>query len=121
MTLSCVPKKITWNFASMAETLRDSKQYGYATPDNIPFDFASFKKKRDENILGLNRAYESNWSREGITLVHGTAKFVGPKELEVELQDGSGKERFTAKHICIATGGHPVVPKEIPGSEVRIS
>jgi len=67
----------------MAETLRDSKQYGYATPDNIPFDFASFKKKRDENILGLNRAYESNWSREGITLVHGTAKFVGPKELEV--------------------------------------
>jgi glutathione reductase (NADPH) len=61
MTLSCVPKKITWNFASMAEALRDSKQYGYATPDNIPFDFASFKKKRDENILGLNRAYESNW------------------------------------------------------------
>ena len=31
---SCVPKKMTWNFASMAEALRDSKTYGFATPDN---------------------------------------------------------------------------------------
>jgi glutathione reductase (NADPH) len=105
----------------MAEALRTSTHYGFATPDNISFDFASFKKKRDEHITMLNRAYETNWDREGIELVHGTAKFTGQKELEVDLEDGSGKTRYTAKHICIATGGHPVVPKNIPGAEFGIT
>ena len=69
----------------------------------------------------LNRTYESNWNREGIELVHGTAKFIGPKELEVDLEDGSGKARFTAKHICIASGGYPLVPKDITGAEYGIT
>lgn len=104
INLRCIPKKMTWNFAAMAEALRDSKHYGFKTPDNIPFDFASFKKKRDARILTLNGVYEVNWSREGIELVHGTARFVGPKELEVELQDGSGKANFTAPHIvCLSS------------------
>ena len=119
--LSCVPKKMTWNFASLAEALRDSKEYGFATPDDIPFDFASFKKKRDTNIKGLNASYENNWNREGIELIHGTAKFVGKKELEVDLQDGSGKVNVTGKHICIATGGYPIVPKDVPGAEHGIT
>ena len=62
-----------------------------------------------------------SWNREGVELVHGTAKFTGPKELEVDLTDGSGKANFTAKHICIATGGYPIVPDEIPGSEYGIT
>jgi glutathione reductase (NADPH) len=101
----------------MAEALRDSTHYGFATPANIPFDFASFKAKRDDNILSLNRAYESNWSREGITLVHGTAKFISPKTLSVSLEDGSGEKTFKAEHICIATGGYPIVPG-IEGAEL---
>jgi glutathione reductase (NADPH) len=105
----------------MAEAVRDSKHYGYATPDNVPFDFASFKKKRDHHIKMLNLAYETNWDREDIELVHGTAKFTGPKELEVNLEDGSGKAKFTAPHICIATGGYPIVPKDIPGAEFGIT
>ncbi|KAG9245501.1 putative glutathione oxidoreductase Glr1 [Calycina marina] len=48
-----------------------SKHYGFATPDNITFDFAAFKKKHDEHITGLNSIYENNWSREAID-VEGT-------------------------------------------------
>lgn len=69
---------------------------------------------------GANSYYLS-WNREGIELVHGTAKFTGPKELEVDLEDGSGKTKFTAKHICIASGGYPIVPKDIPGAEYGIT
>jgi glutathione reductase (NADPH) len=46
----------------MAEALRDSVYYGFATPSNIAFDFASFKAKRDAHIQGLNRVYERNCS-----------------------------------------------------------
>lgn len=50
----------------MAEALRDSKHYGYNTPDNITFNFASFKKKRDEHIKMLNGAYESKYVNIGL-------------------------------------------------------
>jgi glutathione reductase (NADPH) len=116
-----VPKKITWNFASMAESLRDSRKYSFKTPENVPFDFASFKKSRDDHIKMLNGAYESNWNRERIDLVHGTAKFTAPKEIEVDLEDGSGKTKFSAPHVCIASGGYPMVPKDIPGAEYGIT
>jgi glutathione reductase (NADPH) len=105
----------------MAEALRDSTIYGFETPSNIPCNFAAFKAKRDAHIATLNTIYETNWSREGVSLVHGTAKFTRPKELEVDLEDGSGKQRFSAKHICIATGGYPIVPKDIEGAEHGIT
>jgi glutathione reductase (NADPH) len=101
--------------------LRDAVHYGYHFPQKAQFDFGLFKRKRDAVIQRLNEAYERNWSREGIDLVHGTARFSGPKELEVELQDGSGKARFTAPHIVIATGGHPVIPKDVVGAEHGIT
>lgn len=107
---------MTWNFASIAEGLKDGVHYGYRIPKDIPFDFAEFKKKRDAKINKLNRAYENNWNREGIELVHGTARFKGQREIEVEEANGA-KTLYTADHILIATGGHPAKPQEIPGSE----
>ncbi|KUJ24261.1 glutathione reductase [Mollisia scopiformis] len=116
VNVGCIPKKMTWNFASVAESLRDSVHYGFETPANIPFSFPAFKKRRDEKIVSLNRAYDRNWSREGIELLRGTASFVTPKEMDIELVDGSGKLRVKSDHICLTTGGYPIVPKEIEGA-----
>ncbi|ORY14152.1 glutathione reductase [Clohesyomyces aquaticus] len=121
VNVGCVPKKMTWYFASVNETLKGAVNYFYDVPDNIKFHFDKFKKRRDESILRLNGAYERNWSREGIDLVHGTAKFTAEKEIEVDMQDGSGKASFTAPHILIATGGHPVIPEGIDGAEHGIT
>ena len=94
--------------------------YGYKIPQDIKFDFAEFKRKRDAHIEGLNGAYERNWSREKIDLVHGTATFKGQKEVEVDLEGGK-KTMFTAPHVLIATGGYPIKPHDIPGAEVGIT
>ncbi|KAJ8066526.1 hypothetical protein OCU04_005582 [Sclerotinia nivalis] len=104
----------------MSEALRASQHYGYETPSNIPYNYAAFKAKRDANIAGLNRGYETNWEREGITLVRGAARFIAAKTIAVELVNGSGVETFKAEHICIATGGKPIVPK-IPGAQFGIT
>ena len=116
----CVPKKFTWNFASVAEMLKDGIHYGYDIPRDIKFSFAEFKRKRDANIQGLNGAYERNWGRENIDLIHGTAAFKNRKEIEVSLPDGK-KVAYTAPHILIATGGYPIKPTDIPGSEFGIT
>ncbi|KAI9652161.1 MAG: Glutathione reductase [Trizodia sp. TS-e1964] len=120
VNVGCVPKKMTWLFASIRETLRDSVQYGYATPD-VPFNFAEFKKKRDARIKVLNRGYETNWQKEGIVLLRGTASFTSPHEVEVVLEDGSGKASYTAPHILVATGGCPTLPSNVEGAEHGIT
>ena len=120
VNVGCIPKKITWNFASVAEMLKDGVHYGYDIPQNIKFNFADFKKKRDENIKGLNTAYERNWSRENIDLIHGTASFTDTDKVEVVVGSGE-KTLYTARHILIATGGYPVKPQGISGSDLGIT
>lgn len=105
----------------MAESLRESSNYSFATPPSIPYDFAAFKAKRDAEVARLNTIYDSNWSREGIALVHGTARFTSSHTIAVALSDVSGEAHFTAPHICIATGGNPVVPADVEGAEEGIT
>jgi glutathione reductase (NADPH) len=113
---------MTWNFASINENIHAGRHYGYAIPENIGIDYAHFKNIRDATIKRLNGAYENNWNREGIDLVHGHARFVEPKTIEVSTgQDGSEKTRYTAKHILIAVGGHPIIPKNVQGAEHGIT
>lgn len=100
--------------------LKDGVHYGYKIPQDIVFDFAEFKEKRDANIEGLNGAYERNWSRDNIDLIRGTATFRSQKEVEVDLEEGK-KVLFTAPHILIATGGYPNKPYDIPGAELGIT
>ncbi|KAF2182531.1 glutathione reductase [Zopfia rhizophila CBS 207.26] len=121
VNVGCVPKKMTWYFASVNEILKGARNYFYDVPDNVQFHFDRFKKRRDESILRLNGAYERNWNREAIELVHGTATFTGAKEIEVDMQNGSGKLSVTAPKILIATGSYPIIPDNVEGAEHGIT
>ena len=119
VNVGCVPKKMTWNFASINETLEVGRHYGYDIPEDININYNHFKNTRDAVIKRLNGAYERNWNREGIDLVHGRARFVEPKTIEVDTTDG-GKAQYTADHILIAAGGRPNIPK-VKGAEHGIT
>ncbi|GKZ95267.1 glutathione reductase [Aspergillus niger] len=119
VNVGCVPKKMTWNFASINETLHVAKHYGYDVSENVDKNYRHFKEIRDSTIKRLNGIYERNWGREGIDLVHGRAGFVEPKTIEVTLEDGS-KARYTAPHILIAVGGRPSIP-DVKGAEHGIT
>jgi glutathione reductase (NADPH) len=115
VNVGCVPKKVTWNAAAIAETFRDAKAYGFGGYDTPTFDWPMFKKKRDAYITRLNGIYEKNLDRDSIEHIKGRAKFVSENEVEVALEEG-GTQRIKAKHILIATGGRPHMP-DIPGIE----
>ena len=58
----------------------------------------------------------------GVTVIRGAARFVGPRELEVERTEGpegpesTGGTRVRARRFVLATGSRPLVPP-IPGLE----
>lgn len=115
----CVPKKVTWNAAAIAETLHEAKAYGFSVQETAPFDWTTFKHKRDAYVKRLNGIYDKNLTNDKVEWLHGRAHLLSKNEVEVVLDDGS-KENIRAKKILLATGGHPNVPK-IPGAELGIT
>ncbi|TAQ91412.1 hypothetical protein B7494_g252 [Chlorociboria aeruginascens] len=117
---TCVPKKITFNAASIAETIHEAKAYGFSVEVTAPFNWSYFKSKRDAYIKRLNGIYEKNLGNDKVEYIHGRAHLTSKNEAEVVLDDGS-KQTIKAKKILLAVGGHPTIPENIPGSEYGIT
>ena len=113
VNVGCVPKKVMWNAADLAEGLHDAPGYGFELTRGA-HDWALLKEKRDAYVLRLNGIYEGNLARRGIALVRGRAHF-----LEPGIVSAAG-EALAAPHIVIATGGRPLLPP-IPGAELGIT
>jgi glutathione reductase (NADPH) len=98
-----VPKKVTFNAAFIAETIHEAKAYGFSVESTAPFDWPTFKKKRDAFIKRLNGIYEKNLVNDKVEYIHGRAHLTGKNEVEVVLDDGS-KQTIRAKKILLAVG-----------------
>ncbi len=113
VNVGCVPKKVMWNAASVAQSLTDANDYGF----NVTIgggDWPALKRKRDAYVLRLNGIYERNLAAKGVAYVRGAARFLDRNTVEVN------GERLTARHIVIATGGKPTWPL-LPGAEHGIT
>ena len=114
VNVGCVPKKVMWYGAQVAETLhRYAGEYGFDVTIN-KFDFATLKANRQAYIDRIHGSYERGFDTNGVERVYEYARFVDPPTVEV------AGERYTAPHILIATGGHALYPN-IPGSEYGIT
>ncbi|KAL8753401.1 MAG: hypothetical protein Q9184_005429, partial [Pyrenodesmia sp. 2 TL-2023] len=120
VNVGCVPKKVTWNAAAIAETLHEAAAYGFQVKETAPFDFKTFKHKRDDYIKRLNGIYERNLKNDKVEYLHGRAHLLDKNSAEVVMDDGS-KEIIRAKKILLATGGHANIPQHIPGAELGIT
>jgi len=98
----CVPKKISWYAAAIAETLAEAKGYGFDI-DVKGFDWPTFKTKRDKYIERLNGIYERNLRNDKVDYIAGRGRFVSRNEVEVTDSSG-GKTTYGADKILIATG-----------------
>lgn len=116
----CVPKKVTYNAAAIAETIHDAKAYGFSVEQTAPFDWTTFKNKRDAYIKRLNGIYERNLSNDKVEFLHGWGRFVSKNQVEVTQDDGS-KVLVNAKKILLAVGGRPTAPPSIPGAELGMN
>lgn len=113
VNVGCVPKKVMWNTAHIAEMLHDAPDYGFSL-ERGGFDWASVKKKRDAYVQRLNDIYARNLKLDEIQHVEGWARFVEPGVVDV------GGRKLAGEHVLIATGGRPRIPS-LPGAEHGIT
>ncbi|WP_434676582.1 glutathione-disulfide reductase [Pseudomonas sp. R4-84] len=112
VNVGCVPKKLLVYGAHYAEDFEQASAYGW-TAGEASFDWATLIANKDREINRLNGIYRNLLVNSGVTLHEGHARITSPHEVEIN------GERYTARHIMIATGGWPVIP-DIPGSEHAI-
>lgn len=111
VNIGCVPKKIMWYGAQVAEALHKyGPDYGF-TMDNSQFDFKTLRKNREAYISRSRNSFMNNFQRNGVDVIEGYARFVDAHTVEVN------GEQIRAKHIIIATGAQPFVP-QIEGAEL---
>lgn len=115
VNVGCVPKKVTYMAADMAERLHhDAEGYCFTDVGKCNFNLQDFKEKRDAYVKRLNGIYARNLDNDKVELVRGFAKFSGHRTVEC-----NGKQ-YRAKHIVLAIGGKPRMTK-IPGIEHAIN
>ncbi|EJP21201.1 glutathione-disulfide reductase [Streptococcus oralis SK304] len=111
VNVGCVPKKIMWYGAQIAESFHHyGPDYGFTSSD-VQFDFAKLRQNREAYIDRARSSYDGSFKRNGVDLIEGRAHFVDSHTVSV-----SG-ELIRAKHIVIATGARPSIPT-IPGAEL---
>jgi glutathione reductase (NADPH) len=120
VNVGCVPKKLMWVAATMAETMKhDVAQYCFEQPQ-VKFDMPAFKAKRDAYIVKLNNIYRGGLENSGVEKIIGDATMVDAHTVQITAEDGSTKN-VTADKILIATGGRPDMPASTEGIEHAIS
>lgn len=109
----CVPKKLMVFASEYADVVADAQSYGWGLKQG-PFDWPGFRGKLNAELDRLEQVYRNLLKGSGVQTFDARATIDGPHT--VKLSTGEVK---SAKHILIATGGHPVRP-DLPNADLGI-
>jgi glutathione reductase (NADPH) len=112
VNVGCVPKKIMWLAAQLAQGLEDAAGYGFDVSLK-GHDWSALRSRREAYIRRLNEIYEKNLAQRGIALLRGHGRLLAPQRIRVE------ESEISAERIVIATGGHPQHPT-LPGAKLGL-
>lgn len=105
VNVGCIPTKTLVGSAKVAYTARHAQDFGVVVNGSVAVDMAQVKKRKD-SIAGASNVGVTNWieGMEGVTLIHGHAKFVGPKRVQVN------GDTLEAERIFIDVGARARIP-----------
>lgn len=110
----CVPKKLMVFASGYGEMPEEARAYGWDIQDG-DFDWLPFRTKLNSELNRLEEVYRSLLNGSDVEIFDSRATLADPHT--VKLATGETK---TAKHILIATGGHPVRP-DLPNAHLGIT
>jgi dihydrolipoamide dehydrogenase len=106
--VGCIPTKALLHAAEVADSARESEQFGVnATLEGV--DMGGVNKYKDGVVSRLYKGLTGLIRGRGITVVEGEGRLVGPHTIEV-----NGRT-YTGRSVVLASGSYP---KSLPGLEV---
>ena len=112
--VACLPSKNEIWSARVAHFIGNAEQFGITTGP-IKLDMAKVRQRKRDMVKGLVALHVQNYEKSKVDLILGSARFVAPKTIEVQLNDG-GTRLLTGEKVFINVGTHAAIPS-IPGLE----
>ena len=130
----CIPTKAMLRSAEVLETMQHGADYGVLA-DNVRLDWSAVVKRKERVTKSLTDGVASLLKANGVTVVNGHARFVGPTAVEVvavgeaplgpggplynapPAPDGRPRARLEGRDLIVATGSTPVL-LPIPGIDL---
>src|SRR5271165_4014417 len=100
--IACMPTKNVIRSAKVASYFRRSEEFGIAI-EGFNIDMAAVRDRKRRMVAGLGDLHNDNFRASGAELIMGSAKFTGPRTLEVSLSEG-GTRVVRGEKIIIGTG-----------------
>jgi pyruvate/2-oxoglutarate dehydrogenase complex dihydrolipoamide dehydrogenase (E3) component len=110
--IACLPSKNVIHSAKVAQHVRDSEEFGVFV-DHFKIDMPVVRERKRRMVQGLVDLHLANFQKSGAGLIIGSAKFIGPKTLEVLLPDGTIRV-IRGDKVIIGIGTHATIP-DVPG------
>ena len=110
--VACMPSKNEVWSARVAHLTQHAVQFGTITA-SVAVDMAKVRQRKRDMVNREIALHLQNYKATGTELIMGSARFVGPKTLEVGLNDG-GTRLLTGDRVFINIGTHAAIP-DIPG------
>jgi dihydrolipoamide dehydrogenase len=106
--IGCIPTKALLHAAEIADSTRDSEQFGVkATLEGI--DMAGVNAYKDGVVQRLFKGLTGLIKGRGITVIEGEGRLTGPREVTV------GGTAYSGDHVVLASGSYA---KTLPGLDL---
>src|SRR6266478_1357699 len=112
--INCLPSKNEIWSAKVAHLVHHAAQFGTMTGP-VAIDMATVRQRKRDMVDGQIAAHLHNYETSGTELIMGSGRFVAPRTLEVQLNDG-GTRLLVGDRVFINLGTHAAIPP-IPGLE----
>src|SRR5271166_4205277 len=109
---NCLPSKNEIWSAKVADLVRHAERFGSITGSAV-VDMKRVLARKREMVEGLIATHLELYKASGAELMMGTGRFVAPKTLEVDFNDG-GKRLLTGDRVVLNLGTHATIP-DVPG------
>jgi glutathione reductase (NADPH) len=112
----CVPKKLYVYASRLGDDIADAASFGWQVGP-ARFDWPTLRDAVAAEVTRLSGLYRKGLNGAGVAIVEERAVVTAPGTV---LLSRSG-ESIKARHILIATGGHPLLEPVIPGGHLGIT
>jgi pyruvate/2-oxoglutarate dehydrogenase complex dihydrolipoamide dehydrogenase (E3) component len=110
--INCLPSKNEIWSAKVADLVHHAARFGMVT-GAAALDMARVRQRKREMVEGLIAMHLDHYRNSGAELILGAGRFLAPKTLEVQLNDG-GTRVLAGDRVFLNLGTHATIPP-IPG------
>jgi pyruvate/2-oxoglutarate dehydrogenase complex dihydrolipoamide dehydrogenase (E3) component len=112
--IACLPSKNEIWSARIAHLAHHAARFGTVTGP-VAIDMAKVRQRKRDMVDREIALHLQNYKQSGAELIMGSGRFVAPKTLEVQLNDG-GTRVLAGDQVFLNLGTHAAIPN-IPGLE----